>query len=195
MLIHTAIQIKTILRSPTVQGVFVVWVVPLAPTLTINDTLHDLLQPHHVDELRVGSRGQEVQQRRWRFRWRYLQQSLLQLLAEGQFSGCLAAGLVVHRSHAGGTGKGGGADSTYPDASHTSCSCCLHVCQVHVDSRRRARTLRDPHLLAGSLHHTKQKGKSSVTHIIHSLVLCTILMKRYFKTWFKHQEKKKEEQP
>ncbi len=120
------------------QGVFVVWVVPLAPTLTINDTLHDLLQPHHVDELRVGSRGQEVQQRRWRFRWRYLQQGLLQLLAEGQFSGCLAAGLVVQRSHAGGTGKGGGADSTYPDASHTSCSCCLHVCQVHVDSRGRA---------------------------------------------------------
>lgn len=131
-----------ILRSPTVQVVFVVWCgfVPVAPTLTINDALHDLLQPHHVDELRVGSRGQEVQQGRWRFRWRYLQQGLLQLLAEGQFSGCLAAGLVVQRSDAGGAGKGGGADSTNPTHSHpdASCSRCLHVCQVHVDSRGRA---------------------------------------------------------
>lgn len=42
-------------------------------TLTVEHTLHHLLEAHHVDELTVGSRRQEVQERGWGFGWRDLQ--------------------------------------------------------------------------------------------------------------------------
>ena len=75
---------------------------PIAPpplTLAVDDALHHLLQAHHVDELAVGGRGQEVEQRRRGFRRGDLQQRLLQLLPEGQLGGRLAAGLVGDGVH------------------------------------------------------------------------------------------------
>lgn len=81
-------------------------------TLTVEHALHHLLQAHHVDELAVGRRGQEVEKRCRGFWWWYLQQGLLQLFPQGQLGRRLAAGLVRHGAHppAGRAGHGGRAD-------------------------------------------------------------------------------------
>lgn len=68
-------------------------------TLTVKHTLHHFFQAHHVDELAVGSRGQEVEKWGRGFGWRDLQQGFLQLLPQGQLGCCLAAGLVGHGAH------------------------------------------------------------------------------------------------
>lgn len=73
-------------------------------TLAVDDALHHLLQPHHVDELAVGCAGQEVQQRRGRFGGWDLQQGFLQLFAQGQLGGCLRVGGVAQRAGAGERG-------------------------------------------------------------------------------------------
>lgn len=68
-------------------------------TLAVEHTLHHLLQAHHVDELAVGGRGQEVEKWGGGFGWRYLQQGFLQLLPQGELGRRLAAGLVCHGAH------------------------------------------------------------------------------------------------
>lgn len=44
--------------------------------------LHHLFQPQQVNELIISRRRQEVELRSRRFRWRNLQQSLLQLFTQ-----------------------------------------------------------------------------------------------------------------
>lgn len=144
-------------------------------TLAVDDALHHLLQAHHVDELAVGRRRQEVQEWGWWLGRRDLQQGLLQLFAQGQLGCRLAAGLVRQGTHAGAAAAtcaarhGGRTDSTHPAAAHPhtghATSRRLHVGQVHVDCRG-ARTLRRRHLLASGLwcvQRTREKGHSGKT--------------------------------
>lgn len=66
----------------------------------IQQILYHFLQPHQVDELIIGGRGQEVKLWRWGLGWRDLQEGLLQLFPQGQFSCSLAAGWgIVHADH------------------------------------------------------------------------------------------------
>lgn len=69
--------------------------------MTVNNTLHHLLQPHHVDELAVGCAGQEMQQGSGRLWGWDLQQCLFKLLAEGKLGSCLGVGGIVQSTRAG----------------------------------------------------------------------------------------------
>lgn len=70
-------------------------------TLTVDNALHHLLQPHHVDELAVGCAGQEMQQGSGWFGGWDLQQRFFQLLAERELGSCLGVGGVVESTGAG----------------------------------------------------------------------------------------------
>lgn len=61
----------------------------------LQQLLHHLLQAQQVDELVVGGRGQEVELGGGGLGRRDLQQRLLQLLAQGELGGGLAAGRRV----------------------------------------------------------------------------------------------------
>lgn len=67
---------------------------------SVQQILHYFLQSHQVDELIVGCRGQEVELGSGRLGWGDLQESLLQLFPQSQFSRSLPAGRgVVHTGH------------------------------------------------------------------------------------------------
>lgn len=66
----------------------------------VQQVLHHFLQPHQVDELIVGCRGQEAELGRGGLGWGNLQESLLQLLTQSELGCSLAAGgRVVHADH------------------------------------------------------------------------------------------------
>ena len=155
----TALPIPSLLCTKmNLSPLLLPWSSSLTMVLAVDDALDHLLQPHHVDELAVGGRGQEVEERGGGLGRRDLQQGLLQLLAQGQLGRRLAAGLVLHGGHRVGAGHAGGThgahapDSANPDAGHPGRARGLHVGQVHVDGRGGGRALGGRHLLAGGLY-------------------------------------------
>lgn len=66
----------------------------------IQQILYHFFQSHQVDKLIIGCRGQEVKLWGWGLGRGNLQEGLLQLFPQGEFSCSLAAGRrVVHANH------------------------------------------------------------------------------------------------
>lgn len=79
----------------------------------VQQILYYFFQSHQVDELIVGCRGQEVKLWGRGLGWGDLQEGLLQLLPQSEFSCSLAAGWrVVHAGHRHAAASGGRALQT-----------------------------------------------------------------------------------